>query len=683
MTEYGVKIRYQTSGAESAINSADKIVNKLDEILAQVSEVNEKMGNLGSAGEEGFDQLSQGASTSALEVSALVTIMDKLASAVSAVIQKVGEAVSQSVEYASALEESANVVEVSFGAQADQVKAWSKTTLDAFGLNEKTAMQYAGTMGAIFRSTGVAESAVADMSTTLVGLAGDIASFYNLSPESAFDKIRAGMIGQTRGLQELGIMMGVDELKAYALSKGLTTAYDKMSETDQMLVRYAYLLDVTSGAQGDYSRTAQGYANSLRTLQESWQELIGAIAGSEGAGGVTLLDRLADVIQRITRLLRSEAATEIIERIRDRLFRLLDVADRIITVVENIVDQWDKWGGIATTLGEGIVSLVGGLVAVAGAILAITAVMKVAKLVGEGINEVITLITAHPIIAAISAVIGVIMLVIKAVQMLTAESESFLGAVVGSAFAVVAFLINLVRGYVDFILDVVNYIVNSFVDLGNFFANVFRDPLGAAARLFADFAENVVNVIGGIAGIIDNVFGTHLEDSVKGWTKGLREWANSQGNGSYQQVIKRIDLNTSAIGWGRQSYADAYTMGVDLIDNKLLGKKSSSGGSSDSSSLYGNTDEVLDLISGISEDTGAIKSNTANSGEQLAALRELAEQTAANKIANITISAPVNATANLSGSDDIDGFINRFTEALSEGLNTSFTSSVTLFEEAF
>lgn len=683
MTEYGVKIRYQTSGAESAINSADKIVNKLDEILAQVSEVNEKMGDLGSAGEEGFDQLSQGASTSALEVSALVTIMDKLASAVSAVIQKVGEAVSQSVEYASALEESANVVEVSFGAQADQVKAWSKTTLDAFGLNEKTAMQYAGTMGAIFRSTGVAESAVADMSTTLVGLAGDIASFYNLSPESAFDKIRAGMIGQTRGLQELGIMMGVDELKAYALSKGLTTAYDKMSETDQMLVRYAYLLDVTSGAQGDYSRTAQGYANSLRTLQESWQELIGAIAGSEGAGGVTLLDRLADVIQRITRLLRSEAATEIIERIRDRLFRLLDVADRIITVVENIVDQWDKWGGIATTLGEGIVSLVGGLVAVAGAILAITAVMKVAKLVGEGINEVITLITAHPIIAAISAVIGVIMLVIKAVQMLTAESESFLGAVVGSAFAVVAFLINLVRGYVDFILDVVNYIVNSFVDLGNFFANVFRDPLGAAARLFADFAENVVNVIGGIAGIIDNVFGTHLEDSVKGWTKGLREWANSQGNGSYQQVIKRIDLNTSAIGWGRQSYADAYTMGVDLIDNKLLGKKSSSGGSSDSSSLYGNTDEVLDLISGISEDTGAIKSNTANSGEQLAALRELAEQTAANKIANITISAPVNATANLSGSDDIDGFINRFTEALSEGLNTSFTSSVTLFEEAF
>ena len=683
MTEYGVKIRYQTSGVESAINSADKIVDKLDEILAQVSEVNEKMGDLGSAGEEGFDQLSQGASTSALEVSALVTIMDKLASAVSAVIQKVGEAVSQSVEYASALEESANVVEVSFGAQADQVKAWSKTTLDAFGLNEKTAMQYAGTMGAIFRSTGVAESAVADMSTTLVGLAGDIASFYNLSPESAFDKIRAGMIGQTRGLQELGIMMGVDELKAYALSKGLTTAYDKMSETDQMLVRYAYLLDVTSGAQGDYSRTAQGYANSLRTLQESWQELIGAIAGSEGAGGVTLLDRLADVIQRITRLLRSEAATEIIERIRDRLFRLLDVADRIITVVENIVDQWDKWGGIATTLGEGIVSLVGGLVAVAGAILAITAVMKVAKLVGEGINEVITLITAHPIIAAISAVIGVIMLVIKAVQMLTAENESFLGAVVGSAFAVVAYLINLVRGYVDFILDVVNYIVNSFIDLGNFFANVFRDPLGAAARLFADFAENVVNVIGGIAGIIDNVFGTHLEDSVKGWTKGLREWANSQGNGSYQQVIKRIDLNTSAFGWGRQSYADAYTMGVDLIDNKLLGKKSSSGGSSDSSSLYGNTDEVLDLISGISEDTGAIKSNTANSGEQLAALRELAEQTAANKIANITISAPVNATANLSGSDDIDGFINRFTEALSDGLNTSFTSSVTLFEEAF
>lgn len=664
MTEYGVKVKYQVSGAEAAVNSAEQIVDKLDEIVQSVNRVNDKLDEMGKTGSEGFDEIGAGAEGSALQVAALGSIIEKVAKITVGVAKKVAEVfseiMSQSIEYASALEESANVVEVSFGDQADAVKAWSKTTLDAYGLNEKTAMQYAGTMGAILKSSGVAESAVANMSTALVDLAGDVASLHNLSSDEAFQKIRAGITGETEPLKQLGVYMNEANLKAYALSKGITTAYKSMSEADKVLLRYAYIMEQTAVAQGDYTRTREGYANSLRTLQETWTELIGSIAGAKDADGVSLLDRIAEIIGRITEMLRSEAATDIINKIREFALKLVNVLDKVLDVIGWIIEDWDFWG---------------------------PAIEKTAK----GIS--ILSLSFGNILAPIG-------LAIKGVQDLSDENENFITAAVASANVAGAFITNHVRDVVDFIFDMINGIANSFIDVANFLANVFRDPLGAAARLFADFADNVLQVIGGIAGAIDGIFGSHLKDSVMGWSSNLRDWAEKQGNGNYEQVIKRLDLNTSALGWKRLDYDDVYAetvkkvgpalefdnlwSGLDYLfsdkQNGLLEKLKKG-----NTAAYGDTDAILDLISGISDDTGAIKNNTADNSSELAALRELAEQAAATRIANITISAPVSSsvTMNGSGETDIDGFINRFTEALSEGLNSSFTSSITLFEEAF
>lgn len=141
---------------------------------------------------------------------------------------------SDAVEYASNLTEVQNVVDVTFAQNASAVDEWSETTLNAFGLNQLSAKKFAGTMGAMLKSSGLAGDSVADMAMKITELSGDMASFYNLEAEEAFNKIRSGISGETEPLKQLGINMSVANLEAYALSQGMTKAYDKMSQAEQV-----------------------------------------------------------------------------------------------------------------------------------------------------------------------------------------------------------------------------------------------------------------------------------------------------------------------------------------------------------------------------------------------------------------------------------------------------------------
>lgn len=182
-------------------------------------------------------------------------------------------AAQQALQLASDLEEVQNVVDVTFGKNADQINKWSKTALKAYGLSELEAKKYTGTMGAMLKSSGLADENVMKLSTDLVGLAGDMASFYNLDPEEAFQKIRSGISGQTEPLKQLGINMSIANLEAFALSKGLKTAYKDMDQGSQAMLRYAYLMEVTKDAQGDFARTQDSYANQQKLLRENFKQL--------------------------------------------------------------------------------------------------------------------------------------------------------------------------------------------------------------------------------------------------------------------------------------------------------------------------------------------------------------------------------------------------------------------------
>lgn len=189
----------------------------------------------------------------------------------------VAKAAMECVNLASDLQEVQNVVDVTFGESAGTINDWSRQAATAFGLSELSAKQYTGTMGAMLKSSGIADDAIVQMSTDLVGLSGDFASFFNIANDEAFAKIRSGISGETEPLKQLGINMSVANLEAYALSQGIEKSYSAMTQAEQVTLRYNYLLSVSADAQGDFARTSDSLANQQRVTKLAIQNLGTAI----------------------------------------------------------------------------------------------------------------------------------------------------------------------------------------------------------------------------------------------------------------------------------------------------------------------------------------------------------------------------------------------------------------------
>lgn len=225
----------------------------------------------------------------------------------------------ESVKLASDIQEVQNVIDVTFGQGAVQIEEFAKTAAEAFGLSELSAKQYTGTMGAMLKSSGLTTSAAQEMAIALAGLSGDLASFYNLDTDEAFEKIRSGISGETEPLKQLGINMSVANLEAYALSQGITKSYNAMSQAEQVLLRYNYLLSVTADAQGDFARTSGSFANQVRILQLNFEQLKISVGNAilpiaqavlPGINAIiSALTKLAAVFAKVTALLFGKPAS--------------------------------------------------------------------------------------------------------------------------------------------------------------------------------------------------------------------------------------------------------------------------------------------------------------------------------------------------------------------------------------
>lgn len=205
----------------------------------------------------------------------------------------------QAIDAASDLQEVQNVVDTVFGSMSGTINSWAKGAMDAFGLSETSAKQFTSTMGAMLKSSGITGNALQTMSINMAALSADMASFYNLSADTAFEKIRAGISGETEPLKQLGINMSVANLEAYALANGITKSYDAMTQAEQTILRYNYLLSVTGDAQHDFERTSGSWANQTRVLAENFNRLKTVIGEGLIAALTPLVQLLNTLIQRV------------------------------------------------------------------------------------------------------------------------------------------------------------------------------------------------------------------------------------------------------------------------------------------------------------------------------------------------------------------------------------------------
>lgn len=188
-------------------------------------------------------------------------------------VQAFGQFTKDAITLGSDITEAENVIDVSFGKLKYKAYDFASTASKQFGVSELAAKRYTGTIMAMLKSSGVAQNAASDMSVALAGLAGDIASFYNIDTDTAFYKIRAGISGEIEPLKQLGINMSVANMSAYALANGITKSWTSMTQAEQATLRYNYLMSVTKDAQGDFARTAGTWANQVRLLKLNIQSL--------------------------------------------------------------------------------------------------------------------------------------------------------------------------------------------------------------------------------------------------------------------------------------------------------------------------------------------------------------------------------------------------------------------------
>jgi hypothetical protein len=178
-----------------------------------------------------------------------------------------------SIKFASDLNESLNKVDVAFKSSSNVVKDFAKTSMKSYGIAEGSALDMSAMFGDMATGMGISTKEAAKMSTQLVALAGDMASFKNINISEAVTGISGIFTGETESLKRLGTVQTEENLKLFALSKGFKTLYDDMSQGEKVMVRFQYLLETQKNSLGDFERTQGGAANQMRIFQESLKEL--------------------------------------------------------------------------------------------------------------------------------------------------------------------------------------------------------------------------------------------------------------------------------------------------------------------------------------------------------------------------------------------------------------------------
>lgn len=343
------RLRELESSGEYGDDTAEVIRQLKREITATENEAQRARDRLKEIDTLRMDQIK---STLSQVSSALDSVGKNLTLGVTAPLVAAGTA---SFKMASDMEEAINKVDVSFGDAAETVHAFSNETLTTYGIAKSTALDMAGYFGDMATSMGFSREQAAEMSKQLVGLAGDLASFKNISLSEAQTALAAIFTGETESLKQLGIVMTETNLEAYAMAQGIETSTQSMDQAQKTALRMQYVLDNTKNAQGDFARTSDSSANQLRILTESLKELA-AIAGQELIPIITpIIQKLNSIIQSIGQL--DEGTKEIITKVAvfaASFGPLLSVSGKMTGVVTTLITAYKslKTAQAAATAGQ-------------------------------------------------------------------------------------------------------------------------------------------------------------------------------------------------------------------------------------------------------------------------------------------------------------------------------------------
>lgn len=212
------------------------------------------------------------------------------------------------IKMASDLQEVQNVVDTAFGSMSYKCEEFAKNAITQFGMSELSAKQTASTYMAMAKGIGMASDQASDMAIELAGLSGDVASFFNISQSEASTKLKSIFTGETETLKDLGVVMTQTNLKQYAMNQGISTNIEQMDQASLTMLRYKFVMDQLSLANGDFAKTSGSWANQVRILQEQWKQLLGIIGNGLVAVFTPVLRALNTMMSKIIQFAQTVSA---------------------------------------------------------------------------------------------------------------------------------------------------------------------------------------------------------------------------------------------------------------------------------------------------------------------------------------------------------------------------------------
>ena len=441
------KITGDSSGFDKAIQSAEKTASsfekRMESISSKAKSIGDKLSGIGTA-------LTVGVTTP---------------------LAVAGKGM---VDAASDFDENLNKISVAFGDNADEVKAWADTATQSFGLSMNQALEATSLFGDMATSMGISQGEAASMSTSLAGLAGDLASFKNIGIDQAMTALNGVFTGETESLKQLGIVMTEVNLQEFA--DGLGLVYDDMTQAEKVQLRYNYVMAMSKNAIGDYARTSDGTANSMRTFQASVENLAIAL-------GQNLLPIVTPIIQKATEMVNAFAAADPeLQQLVLKIAGIAAAAGPALLVIGKMVSVFGSVSGAIGLLG-GKISSLGGM--------------------GSAISAVFTAITS-PIGIAVAAIIALV----AAFAYLMTTNEGFRNSVMQTISTIGQSLVPVIQALMPVIQNIATVLATTIASVLQALAPVLAQIVTMIGQIVATVAPLIAQLVSQLAPILTTIIQT-------------------------------------------------------------------------------------------------------------------------------------------------------------------------------
>jgi methyl-accepting chemotaxis protein len=291
----------------TTLSNAPRVSNNIIQMtnaLANLSQQGSKVGSASRSLVTGFSNTTKSIKSTRSGFRGLASTIGKFYATYWMVMRAVGK-IGSAVDLASQLTEVQNVVDTTFGDMASKVDDFTKTSIQDFGMSELTVKQISSRFQALGTSVGItsqqvangtavtnkalmsqnntlykATDSMADMSLNLTKLAGDMASFYDVDQADVAKSLQSIFSGTIAPLRRYGLDLTQATLSEWAMKNGLDANIKSMTQAEKVLLRYNYVMANTQAAQGDFAKTANTWANSVRVLKQefqAWGSIIGSV----------------------------------------------------------------------------------------------------------------------------------------------------------------------------------------------------------------------------------------------------------------------------------------------------------------------------------------------------------------------------------------------------------------------